>query len=119
MAKKQESPDKFSEKLLAKLNILDDRILNIWLDEKSHLNDDEKWDIFATLLESRVSLLKLLRESGVRLGAEVCVPGWLERLSSSRLEVKKRDIRKMEMERRSRKNVATYQAISEIMDGEI
>ncbi len=95
-------------KLLKKLENLDDRLLNVWLQDEPPLTDEERWDIFVTLLETRVGLLKTCRDAGIALTDDLCVPRWLERLANSRFSVRRREIRLMEEERQLRKKVGVY-----------
>ncbi|MBS1983863.1 MAG: hypothetical protein JST16_06800 [Bdellovibrionales bacterium] len=104
--------------LLAKLEHLDARLLNVWLQDEPVLTDEERWDIFATLLESRVGLLKTCRDAGVALTDEMCVPRWLERLSSSRLAIRRREIRHLEEERQLRKKVGVYETVAALQPEE-
>lgn len=102
--------------LLRKLDLLDERLLNIWIQDSPSLSDEEKWDIFVTLLETRVELLKACRDAGIRMGAERIVPGWLERLSTSRMEIKRREIRQYREEALQKKRVGVYESIASVKE---
>lgn len=99
-------------KLIEKLESLDDRLLNVWLQDHPPLSDDERWDIFVTLLETRVSLLKVCRDAGLALGSEQIVPPWLERLTTSRVAIQRREIRRLDEERKLRQRLGVYETVA-------
>lgn len=101
-----------SAELIQKLENVDDRLLNLWLRDDVNLDDEERWDIFVTLLETRVSLLKTCLDAGIPMKPEQCVPAWLERLTSSRLEIRRRELRLFEEERQMKKRLALYESVS-------
>lgn len=100
--------------LLEKLEALDDRILNIWLEDADTLTDEERWDIFVSLLETRVGLLKTCKDAGIVLTSEQAVPRWLERLTTSRMTLKRRELRHMDEERKARRHVSVYEGVAKI-----
>jgi hypothetical protein len=105
--------------LLQKLTDLDHKLMNLWINEDEDLNDDERWQIFVVLLESRVELLNLCRDSGIRLSAEQCVPEWLEKMTNHRKEIRLRELRQLgERIRKNKKKYQTYEKISDFKDEE-
>mgnify|MGYP000882228241 CR=1 FL=1 len=100
------------EALLKKLGQLDQRLLNIWVSEDADLSDDERWEIFAVLLESRVELLAVLRDAGHRLTPEICLPPWLDRLTSRKREVRLRELKTTLEEKRSRDRISAYREVA-------
>jgi hypothetical protein len=101
------------ENLLAKLEQLDMRLLNLWVDEDPDLSDDDRWEIFAVLLETRVELLGALRTAGVRLPPESCLPPWLDRLTSRKRELRLRELKSVMDEKKKRAPMAVYRGIAE------
>lgn len=67
---------------LRHLKKIDEKILRLWVEAEGQLGQDQT-GLFLSLLEKRVQLLKVLRESGEKLHPEVCVPSWLERFTRS------------------------------------
>ena len=104
--------------LIAKLAQLDERLLNLWVDENPQLNDDDRWEIFALLLETRVEILKVLRDAGVRMSSEMCMPPWLERLTSRKREVRLRELKTLADEKKKRAKVAVYQGMADNQESE-
>lgn len=102
------------EKLIGKLKALDERLLQIWVDDNVELNDEERWEIFIILLESRVNLLTALRDAKVSLSPELCMPRWLETLTSSRKELRLRDLRLLYEELRQKKSVKAYEDVASL-----
>ena len=101
-----------SQDLIQKVEELDGRILGIWLDEEHESRtDEEKWALFVDLLETRVEMLKVLRDAGVPLSDELCLPRWLQNLTDSRFEVRRRELRRFEEERRNRKVTGMYEKV--------
>lgn len=114
---KQSAKKVNKEVLLEKLESLDDRILNIWLEDQSTMTDDERWDIFVSLLETRVSLLKTCCDAGLKLTPDQVVPRWLERLSSSRCTLKRRELRLLDEERKTRRQIGVYANVAQVAEG--
>jgi hypothetical protein len=102
------------EKLFQKLKALDERLLQIWIDDNIELNDDERWEIFVMLLEARVNLLTTCRDAGVKLSPELCMPRWLETLTSSRKELRLRDLRLLYEELRQKKTIKAYEDVAKL-----
>ncbi len=102
------------EKLIEKLKVLDQRLLQIWIDDQLDLHDDERWEIFVVLLETRVELLTTCRDAGVALGPEVCMPPWLDKLTSSRRETRLRDLKLLYDEIRQKKNIKAYEEVAQM-----
>lgn len=87
---------KISKKdLLKKIEQLDLKLMNLWIGENSDLNDDDIWEIFVVLLESRVELLNVCLDAKVPLTPEICMPEWLEKLTNSRKEVRLHELKKI------------------------
>lgn len=104
------------DKLLHRLKALDERLLQIWVDDNIELSDEERWEIFIILLESRVNLLTTCRNAGVVLSPEACMPRWLEKLTSSRKEVRLRDLRLLYEELRQKKTVKAYEDVANLKE---
>jgi hypothetical protein len=94
--------------LLDKLEQLDERLVNIWLADENSLEDDDIWDIFALLLETRVELLKSCKDAGIKLSVETCLPEWLDRLVNRQKEVRLRDLRGVARELEQRRKLRSY-----------
>ena len=77
---------------LRHLKKLDEKILRLWIESDAKLTADAS-DLFLALLEKRVQLLKVLRESGEKLHPEVCVPHWLEKFSRGQQSFSLRDLK--------------------------
>jgi hypothetical protein len=104
--------------LIKKLGALDHQILNIWVDDNVELDDDERWEIFAVLLETRVELLKSVKAAGVNLESEMVLPKWLQKMASARQEIRLRDLKRMHEELQHRKHVKTYEVMANLKDNE-
>ena len=98
--------------LIGKLQALDDKLLNIWLDDQMDLHDDERWEIFIVLLETRVDLLKTCKDAGVALSPDICMPPWLEKLTSSTRETRLRDLKVLYEEIKNKKSIKAYEDMS-------
>lgn len=96
------------ENLIAKLGQLDERLLDLWVNEDPDLSDDDRWEIFAVLLETRVELLGVLRSAGVRLSAEACLPPWLEKLTSRKRDIRLRELKSLSDEKKTRQRIAAF-----------
>jgi len=112
---KKNSPNKqmvriSHQDLIAKLKSLDEKLVNIWLTEENKLTDEEIWEIFVVLLESRVEILKTCRDAGVRLTSEMCMPSWLERIVTRKKELRLRDIKILADELRRQQRVSKFDA---------
>ncbi len=105
-------------KLMEKLKTLDERLLQIWIDDNIELHDDERWEIFVVLLETRVELLATCRDAGIVLSSEMCLPPWLEKLTSTARETRLRDLRLLYDEIRQKKNIQLFERVSKMVDGE-
>lgn len=77
---------------LRHLKKIDEKILRLWVESDGKLNQDNS-GLFLSLLEKRVQLLKVLRESGEKLHPEVCVPSWLEKFSRGTQHFSLRDLK--------------------------
>ncbi len=107
------------EHLLKKLSDIDQKLMGLWINEDEDLSDDDRWEIFVVLLETRVEILNLCQEAGIRLTAEQCVPAWLERMTSHRKEIRLRELRLLgENLRKNKKKYEAYEKVSEISEGE-
>lgn len=96
--------------LLKKLEALDERLLNIWLQEDSTVSDEEVWEMFVILLETRVEILKTCQAAGIKLNPDVCLPAWLERLANRKMDLRLREIKVMAENFKKRKTVEKYEA---------
>jgi hypothetical protein len=92
---------------------MDQRLVNLWLEDEGILTDDEKWELFAVLLESRVSLIQTCRDAGVLLTREQILPGWLLRLTDRQKEVRLRELKYLSEELKTRKIHQAYERIAE------
>jgi len=101
------------ENLVTKLGQLDQRLLNLWVDEDPDLSDDDRWEIFAVLLETRVELLGALRDAGIRLSSEACLPAWLEKLTSRKRELRLRELKSIMDEKKTRSRLAVYRGMTD------
>jgi hypothetical protein len=101
-------------KLLEKLHQLDDRLLAIWTDENDGLADDERWDIFVVLLESRVELLKVCRDAGVELSEAMCLPDWLKRLTDRQRTIRLREVRLLAEQMKVQRAVRSYKSTESV-----
>ena len=81
--------------LLKKIDQIDQKLMNLWLNDNVDMNDDDIWEVFVVLLESRVELLNICRQAKVPLTSEICMPEWLEKLTNSRKEVRLHELKKM------------------------
>jgi hypothetical protein len=96
-----------AQTLMAKLEQLDKRLVDIWLEDNLELHDDEIWELFVLLLESRVELLKSCKDAGLQLSQEQCLPGWLQRLVDSRGEMRVRELKLVQSEMKQ-KTIKSY-----------
>jgi hypothetical protein len=96
--------------LVSKLKSLDEKLVNIWLTEENKLSDEEIWEIFVVLLESRVEILKTCRDAGVKLTGQMCLPPWLEKIVARKKELRLRDIKLLAEDMRKQKNLSSYQS---------
>lgn len=107
---------KISKKdLLKKIEQLDLRLMNLWLSESADLNDDDIWEIFVVLLESRVELLNVCIEAKVPLTPEICMPEWLEKLTSSRKEIRLHELKKMAQKRGKSEQYRLYESMAKVL----
>jgi hypothetical protein len=101
--------------LVMKLADLDHKLMNLWINEDTEISDDERWEIFVVLLETRVEILNCFRDAGIPLTQEQCVPQWLERMTSHRKEIRLRELRQLDDKlRRDKKKFETYENVSEL-----
>jgi len=101
--------------LLLKLADLDQKLMNLWINEDEEITDDDRWEIFVVLLESRVELLNLCKDAGIRLTEDQCVPKWLEKMTSHRKEIRLRELRVMgDKLKRDKKKYETYENLSDL-----
>ncbi len=102
--------------LLAKLELLDQRILGLWVDEKVDMDDDERWEIFGLLLESRVELLKSCTNAGIRLPQTHYLPDWLQKLSGRRKEIRLRELKRLHEQLQNSKNIKSYETMARLVE---
>ena len=107
------------DNLMRKLRTLDEKLLQIWVDEELGLEDDERWELFVLLLESRVKLLITCRDAGMVLSPEDCMPSWLEKLTSNRKELRLRDLKLLYDEMKQRRNIKTFEEVARLGKREI
>jgi hypothetical protein len=81
--------------LLDKLQALDEDILKLWISDSNELDEDDRWEIFVVLLETRVALLKTCKDAGIKLDADLAWPRWLDSLTNSRKEIRLRELKKL------------------------
>ena len=105
-----------AKQLLDKLELLDQRILGLWIDEQMEMDDEERWELFALLLESRVELLKSCTEAGLRLPQDRYLPSWLKSMSSQQKEIRLRDLKRLHEQLQNSKNIRTYESIARIVE---
>ncbi len=105
-----------ANELVCKLELLDQRILGLWIDEQIDMDDEEKWELFALLLESRVELLRSCTDAGVRLPQNKYLPPWLQQLSGSRKEIRLRDLKRLHEQLQNSKNIKTYESMARIVE---
>lgn len=96
--------------LLDKLQALDEDILKLWINESEELDDDDRWEIFVVLLETRVALLKTCRDAKLNLDAEMAWPQWLESLTNSRKELRLRELKKLFEDLQKQRYLKRYEA---------
>jgi len=99
------------KKLIDKLFQIDERLVNIWLQDDLGLSDEEIWDLFVVLLETRVELLRTCKESGVKMTQEMYLPEWLEKLVVSRREIRLREIKLLAKDLKRRRQVLAYRSV--------
>ncbi len=101
--------------LLIKLADIDHKLMNLWINEDVEINDDDRWEIFVVLLETRVEILSVFKDAGIALTAEQCVPQWLEKMTNHRKEFRLRELRQMgERLRRNKKKYEAYEDVSDL-----
>ena len=96
--------------LLDKLQALDEDILKLWISDSEELDEDDRWEIFVVLLETRVALLKTCKDAKVKLDAEMAWPSWLERLTNSRKELRLRELKKLFDDLQKQRYLQRYEA---------
>lgn len=96
--------------LLDKLQALDEDILKLWISESSELDEDDRWEIFVVLLETRVALLKTCKDAGVRLEADIAWPEWLDSLTNTRKELRLRELKKLFEDLQKQRYIKKYEA---------
>ena len=104
------------QKLLEKLLQIDERLVNIWIQDDLELADEEIWDLFVVLLETRVELLKTCRQAGIPVSQEMALPEWLETLVTSRNEIRLREIKQLARDLKRRRQVLSYKSALEAAD---
>jgi len=98
--------------LREKLEQLDERMLSLWILEEEKIPEDEIWEIFVVLLETRVELIKCCLSAGIQLSQNDCLPDWLQRLVENKQELRLREIRKMSFEMNLKKKISAYEVNS-------
>ncbi len=97
-----------SSKLINKLEEIDHALLELWIRDEGDIGDEQKWEIFAGLLEQRVKILKTCLEAKIEISKSQCFPAWLERLTQSRKELRLREIKILYDELKRQKQVSKY-----------
>lgn len=77
---------------LRHLKKIDEKILRLWVEADGKVTHESS-GLFLSLLEKRVQLLKVLRESGEKLHPDVCVPSWLEKFTRGPQNLSLRDLK--------------------------
>lgn len=83
------------EQLIQRLEELDKKLLGVWIEEDLDLDDDGRWELFVILLESRVELLKTMKDAQIPLNNQICLPDWLIKLANNRKEVRLRELKQI------------------------
>lgn len=96
--------------LLEKLQALDEDILKLWISDAAELDEDDRWEIFVVLLETRVALLKTCHDVGIKLTIDLAWPSWLDRLTNSRKEVRLRELKKLFDDLQKQRYLKRYEA---------
>jgi hypothetical protein len=103
------------EDLLKKIDQIDQKLMNLWLNENSDINDDDIWEMFVILLESRVELLGICLHAGVPLTRQICLPDWLERLTDARKEMRLRELKKLANKKSQGEKYRLYENVAELL----
>jgi len=101
--------------LLKKMSQLDQKLMNLWLNDNSDINDDDIWEMFVILLETRVELLGVCTNAGISLTKEQCLPDWLERLTNSRKEMRLHELKKLANKKSQSGKYKLYESVAEIL----
>ncbi len=101
--------------LLDKLQALDEDILKLWIADSDELDEDDRWEIFVVLLETRVALLKTCKDAQVKLDAEMAWPRWLERLTNSRKELRLRELKKLFDDLQKQRYLKRYETQQQVL----
>lgn len=99
------------DKLLEKLDEIDHALLELWVQDEGEISDEQKWEIFARLLEQRVDILKTCIESKIEVSKQQCFPVWLERLTQSRKELRLREIKILYDELKRQRQISKYRKV--------
>lgn len=100
--------------LLLKLSHLDQRIMGLWISQEMDLNDDEIWDLFVLLLETRVELLKACKDAGVVMAPEICLPQWLAKLTNAHKETRLHELKKLSQKQLDLGKYRAYESIARL-----
>jgi hypothetical protein len=107
---------KISKKdLLKKIDQIDQKLMNLWLNDNSDINDDDIWEMFVLLLESRVELLGICISAGIPLTQQICLPDWLERLTNARKELRLHELKKLANKKSQGEKYKLYESVAEIL----
>jgi hypothetical protein len=108
---------KISKKeLLQKIEQLDQKLMNLWLNDNVDMNDDDIWEVFVVLLETRVELLNVCIQAKVPLTPEICMPEWLEKLTNSRKEVRLHELKKMAEKKSKGEKYRLYENMARVVE---
>jgi hypothetical protein len=106
--------------ILGKLLDLDKRIRAFWVDSsESSLAEEDKWDLFLGMLNSRINLLQLCKDVGIELEAHESMPAWLSALVENRVLQRKAEMGISENQKRIINSSKAYRKVSKLSDREV
>jgi hypothetical protein len=100
--------------LLKKIEQLDQKIMGLWLNDNCDFNDDDIWEMFVVLLETRVEILNVCAQAQVPLTKEICLPEWLAKLTNVRKEIRLHELKKLATKKSQAEKYKLYESIAEI-----
>lgn len=101
--------------LLKKIELIDQKLINLWLNDNSSIHDDDLWEMFVILLESRVEILGVCIKANVPLTQEICMPQWLEKLTNSRKDLRLHELKKLANKKSQSEKYKLYESVAEIL----
>ena len=99
--------------LREKLRLLDTQLKAIWLSAEPQ-DEDDVWDSFVTLLESRVELLRLCMDVKVELDEADYLPEWLERMAVRMRQRRETELGLSEDRAQMKKMTEIYNRLSQV-----